>query len=248
MRKRTLSWWLYQPYKWLVFAPLMGLVTAVFASVAVVTVFFASPRLVSRVTGVPWARVLARLIPMRVRVEGREHVDPHQSYVLVSNHQSQCDILVLYGWLGIDFKWVMKKELRKVPGIGVACERLGHIFIDRFDHASALATLESAKTRIVDGTSVIFFPEGTRSRDGKLRPFKKGAFRMALDLGLPILPLTVTGTRDVLPTGTRDLMPGSVRLIIHPPVAVDGQGADSSAHLSAEVRDIIASGLPQDGR
>jgi 1-acyl-sn-glycerol-3-phosphate acyltransferase len=235
---------MYQPYKWLVFAPLMGLVTTVFASLAVVMVFFASSRAVARITGVPWARILARLIPMRVRVEGREHVDPRQSYILVSNHQSQCDILVLYGWLGIDFKWVMKQELRRVLGIGVACERLGHIFIDRFDHASALATLESAKTKIVDGTSVIFFPEGTRSRDGKLRPFKKGAFRMAVDLGLPILPLTVTGTRDVLPTGTRDLMPGSVRLIIHPPVAVDGLGGNHCARLSAEVREIIASGLP----
>ena len=248
MRARTLGWWLYQPYKWLVFAPLMGLVTAMFATLAVVMPFFSSPLLVSRVTGVPWARVLAWLIPMRVQVEGREHVDPHQSYVLVSNHQSQCDILVLYGWLGIDFKWVMKQELRRVLGIGVACERLGHIFIDRFDHASALATLESAKTKIVDGTSVIFFPEGTRSRDGKLRPFKKGAFRMAIDLGLPILPLTVTGTRDLLPTGTRDLMPGSVRLIIHPPIAVDGLGSHDCARLSAEVRDIIASGLPQDTR
>jgi 1-acyl-sn-glycerol-3-phosphate acyltransferase len=248
MRKRTLRWWLYQPYKWLVFAPLMALVTATFASLAVVMPFFSSPRAVSRVTGVPWARVLAWLIPMQVRVEGREHVDPQQSYVLVSNHQSQCDILVLYGWLGIDFKWVMKQELRKVLGIGVACERLGHIFIDRSNHAAAIATLEGAKTKIVGGTSVIFFPEGTRSRDGKLRPFKKGAFRMALDLGLPILPLTVTGTRDLLPTGTRDLVPGSVRLIIHPPVAIDGLGSDDCARLSAEVRDIIASGLPQDTR
>ena len=244
MRSRTLGWWLYQPYKWLVFAPLMALVTAAFASVAVVMPFFASPRLVSRVTGVPWARVLARLIPMRVLVEGREHVDPRQSYVLVSNHQSQCDILVLYGWLGIDFKWVMKQELRRVLGIGVACERLGHVFIDRSNHAAAIATLEKAKAKIVDGTSVIFFPEGTRSRDGMLRPFKKGAFRMALDLGLPILPLTVSGTRDVLPTGTRDLMPGSVRLVIHPPVAVDGLGGADCSRLSDEVRGIIASGLP----
>ncbi len=148
---------------------------------------------------------MAWVTPMRVSVEGRENLDPKQSYVLVSNHQSQYDIFLLYGWLGVDFKWVMKKELRKVLGIGVACDRLGHIFIDRSNHAAALATLETAKERIVDGTSVIFFPEGTRSRDGQLKKFKKGAFRMAVDLGLPILPLTVTGTRDVLPAGTSDL-------------------------------------------
>lgn len=245
MRNRTVLWWLYQPYKWLVFAPAMMLLTAGFAAVAVVLVTFASPRRVAQLTGVPWARALAALIPMRVEVEGREHVDPAQSYVLVSNHQSQSDVLVLYGWLGIDFKWVMKQELRKVPGIGVACARLGHIFIDRSNHAAAVATLEAARDTIVDGTSVIFFPEGTRSRNGELLPFKKGAFRMALDLGLPILPLTVTGARDVLPAGTTDLMPGSARLTIHPPIPVEGLTGDHCARLVDEVRSVIASGLPQ---
>ena len=245
MRNRTVLWWLYQPYKWLVFAPAMMLLTAGFAAVAVVLVTFASPRRVAQLTGVPWARALAALIPMRVEVEGREHVDPAQSYVLVSNHQSQSDVLVLYGWLGIDFKWVMKQELRKVPGIGVACARLGHIFIDRSNHAAAVATLEAARDTIVDGTSVIFFPEGTRSRNGELLPFKTGAFRMALDLGLPILPLTVTGARDVLPAGTTDLMPGSARLTIHPPIPVEGLTGDHCARLVDEVRSVIASGLPQ---
>jgi 1-acyl-sn-glycerol-3-phosphate acyltransferase len=245
MRNRTVFWWLYQPYKWLVFAPVMMLLTAGFAAVAVVLVAFASPRRGAQLTGVPWARALAALIPMRVEVEGREHVDPAQSYVLVSNHQSQSDVLVLYGWLGIDFKWVMKQELRKVPGIGVACARLGHIFIDRSNHAAAVATLEAARDTIVDGTSVIFFPEGTRSRNGELLPFKKGAFRMALDLGLPILPLTVTGARDVLPAGTTDLMPGSARLTIHPPIPVEGLTGDDCVRLVDEVRSVIASGLPQ---
>lgn len=245
MKDRSVFWWLYQPYKWLVFTPVMLLLTAGFAATAVVLVTFASPRRVAQLTGVPWARALAALIPMRVEVEGREHVDPAQSYVLVSNHQSQSDVLVLYGWLGIDFKWVMKQELRKMPGIGVACARLGHIFIDRSNHAAAVATLEAARDTIVDGTSVIFFPEGTRSRNGELLPFKKGAFRMALDLGLPILPLTVTGARDVLPAGTTNLMPGSARLTIHPPIPVEGLTGDDCAALVDEVRSVIASRLPQ---
>lgn len=245
MKSRTVLWWLYQPYKWLVFTPVLLLLTAGFAVAAVVLAAFASPRRAAQLTGVPWARALAALIPMRVEVEGREHVDAAQSYVLVSNHQSQSDVLVLYGWLGIDFKWVMKQELRKVPGIGVACARLGHIFIDRSNHAAAVATLEAARNTIVDGTSVIFFPEGTRSRNGKLLQFKKGAFRMALDLGLPILPLTVTGARDVLPAGTTNLMPGSARLTIHPPIPVEGLTRDDCAALVDEVRSVIASSLPQ---
>ena len=246
MKRHGIAWWIYQPYKYLVFAPAVGLVTMVQASLAFVLSLVTSPRTASRLSAVPWARILAFMAPMRVRVEGRENIDPHQSYVLVSNHQSQFDILMLYGWLGVDFKWVMKQELRSVPGIGMACDRLGHIFIDRSNHAVAMATLDAAKKKIVDGTSVMFFPEGTRSRDGKLKRFKKGAFRMAVDLELPILPLTVTGTRDVLPADTSDLMPGSARLIIHPPVSVDGKTAHDCRDLSNEVREIIASALPQD--
>jgi 1-acyl-sn-glycerol-3-phosphate acyltransferase len=244
IRARTVFWWLYQPYKYLVVAPFLVMWSAYCVFVALLLILFTTSRNASRFAAVPWARGLAWITPMKVEVKGREHIDPRQSYVLVSNHQSQYDIFLLYGWLGVDFKWVMKQELRKVPGIGVACEKLGHIFIDRSNHAAALARLEAAKTEIVDGTSVIFFPEGTRSRDGKLKRFKKGAFRMALDLGLPILPLTVTGTRDVLPAGTSDLLPGSACLIIHEPVPVAGLTADDCQDLSDRVREIIAAGLP----
>ena len=246
MKRRGIAWWLYQPYKYLVFAPVVGIVTTVQASLAVFLSLVVSPRTASRLSAIPWARILATAAPMKVRIEGRENVDPQQSYVLVSNHQSQFDIFLLYGWLGIDFKWVMKRELRTVPGIGTACDRLGHIFIDRSNHAAAMATLEEAKTKIVNGTSVMFFPEGTRSRDGKLMQFKKGAFRMAVDLGLPILPLTVTGTRDVLPAGTSDLLPGSARMIIHPPIPVEGLTAADCSRLSDQVREVIASALPSD--
>jgi 1-acyl-sn-glycerol-3-phosphate acyltransferase len=244
MKRRGLGWWAYQPYKYLVVAPVLVLATAFFATLALVLSLFTSSREASRVAGVRWARVMAWVTPMRVEVEGRENIDPRQSYVLVSNHQSQYDIFMLYGWLGVDFKWVMKQELRKVPGIGVACERLGHIFIDRSNHAAAIATLEAARTKIVDGTSVIFFPEGTRSTDGRLLRFKRGAFRMAIDLGLPILPLTVTGTRDVLPANTSDLKPGSARLIIHEPISIEGVTVEDCQELSDRVREVISSGLP----
>jgi 1-acyl-sn-glycerol-3-phosphate acyltransferase len=246
MKRRGFAWWIYQPYKYLVYAPIVGLVTAVLSLSAFVLSFVLPSRIVGQICAVPWARILALMAPMSVRVEGRDNIDPHQSYVVASNHQSQFDILVLYGWLGIDFRWVMKQELRSVPGIGMACYRLDHIFIDRSNHAAAMATLDDAKKKIVDGTSVMFFPEGTRSRDGKLKRFKKGAVRMAVDLGLPILPLTVTGTRDVLPADTSDLLPGKVRLIIHPPVSVDGKTVEDCPNLSNQVREIIASALPAD--
>ena len=231
---------LYKIYAWLVFAPILGLSTVFFGTATVILLFFLKPRLVSTLCGKSWARVNSFFTPMHVTVIGRENVDPRQSYVIVSNHQSQFDIFMLYGWLDIDFKWVMKQELRKVPAIGIACERLGHIYVDRSNREAALASINAAKQRIVDGTSVLFFPEGTRSRDKHMRPFKKGAFRMALDLQLPILPVTILGTRDILPSDTLDLYPGRATMIIHPPIAVDSYDNTRLTELINRTREVIA--------
>lgn len=231
---------LYKIYAWLIFAPILGISTAFFGAATVILLFFLKPRQVSTLCGKSWARVNSFFTPMRVAVMGRENVDPHQSYVIVSNHQSQFDIFVLYGWLDIDFKWVMKMELRKVPVIGIACERLGHIYVDRSNRDAALASINAAKQRIVDGTSVLFFPEGTRSRDRHMRPFKKGAFRMALDLQLPILPITIQGTRDILPSDTLDLYPGRATMIIHPPIDIDPYDNSRLKELIERTREVIA--------
>lgn len=241
-RPRGLGWWLYQPWKWLVVAPLLAASTVFFSALILLLLPFLSPGTVSRLCGGGWARFNAFMTPMRVRVRGREHLAPGQSYVLVCNHQSHYDVFVLYGWLGVDFKWVMKAELRRVPVLGATCARLGHVYIDRSNRADALATLEAAKDRIRGGTSVLFFPEGTRSRSGDLGEFKKGAFRMALDLGLPILPMTIRGTRDVLPAKGLDLRPGSATLTIHPPIPIEGCTADDLPELMRRTRDVIASG------
>ena len=234
---------LYQPYKWLIFAPYLAVSTLFFGSLTVVLAVVTNPRITSFICGTVWSRLNGYLTPIRVRVTGRGNIDPTQSYVIVANHQSQYDIFVLYGWLGIDFKWVMKQELRKVPGIGIGCEKVGHIFIDRSNHEKALASLAAAKEKIVNGTSVIFFPEGTRSRDGRLGAFKKGAFKMAVDLRLPILPITIVGTRDILPTDSVDLFPGRARMIIHKPIDTAGYTDDNLDELVDRARSVIESGL-----
>lgn len=233
----------YQPYKWLVLVPCLVLLTIGFGTLAVLLSLVVSSRLVSRLTGVPWARLMTLLTPMVVTVTGRENIAPGQSYVIVSNHQSQYDIFVLYGWLGVDFRWVMKQELRRAPMIGVACERVGHIFIDRSNARAAARSLERAKSKITGGTSVLFFPEGTRSRTGELGSFKRGAFQIAADLGLPILPVTISGTRKILPPGTLDLFPGRARMVVHEPVRVGDQGQGSVRDLVEEVRTRVASAL-----
>ncbi len=241
---RQLLYVLYLPYKWLILVPVFGLLTGFFGALAVILAVTVGPRIGSIVAGTAWARLVAFLTPMWVTVEGRERVDPEQSYVVVANHQSSYDVFVLYGWLGMDFKWVMKHELRKAPALGIGCEKLQHVFVDRSDTAAAVRTLKEARERIRDGTSVVFFPEGTRSGDGKLLPFKKGAFRMAVDLGLPILPVTIVGTLEIMPPGTLKAFPGGAKLIFHPPIDAAGHRANDLRPLMQEVKAVIESGLP----
>ena len=238
---------LYQPYKWLVYIPYFFLSTLFFGALASIVAFVFNARVASYLGGVIWARMNAWMAPMFVNVSGRNHIDKKQSYVVIANHQSAFDIFVLYGFLNIDFKWVMKQELRKVPGIGIGCEKVGHIFIDRRDHESSMKTLAAAKEKIVNGTSVIFFPEGTRSADGIIKDFKKGAFKMALDLNLPILPVTIIGTKDILPNKTIDLFPGKAVMKIHAPICVKGYSQKNILKLIKKARNIMVEeiSLPQ---
>jgi 1-acyl-sn-glycerol-3-phosphate acyltransferase len=222
----------------------LALTTLFFGSATIVLSLFLPSRWVSLICGTFWARLNAWLTPMPVKVTGRENIDPQQSYVVVANHQSFYDIFVLYGFLGIDFKWVMKQEMRSIPGLGIGCEKVGHIFVDRSNRKAALASIKSAQSKISNGTSVVFFPEGTRSLDGTLKGFKKGAFRFALDLDLPILPVTIVGAGDVLLSGSLDLLPGKVRLIIDEPISVDGLDVKDVPHLMEQVRSVFEANLP----
>ena len=176
------------------------------------------PGLSSRIVATFWARLnmLASLI--QATVHGTEHVAPGQSYVVVANHQSLIDIYLIFGATPMDIIWVMKQELRQVPFLGIACARMGYIYIDRGNTESALRSIEAAKHRIRDGVCVVFFPEGTRSRDGSLGTFKRGAFHLATELDLPVLPVTIAGTRDLLPSGSTALVPGHAVVTIHQPV------------------------------
>lgn len=241
--KKTL-FWLYQLYVWPVFVPLVILLTILFALLTALFSTLVNPRFGSRYFAVTWARLLTWLTPMAVTVKGAEHADRNRTYVVVCNHQSQYDILLIYGWLDLDLKWVMKQELRKIPAVGFGCEKAGHIFIDRNNPRSARAAVTKALARLGDGVGILFFAEGTRSRDGKLLPFKKGAFRLALEQQLPILPVTVAGTRDILPAKTLRLFPGRGTMVIHPAIETQGLGADQADALLQQTRAAIASALP----
>jgi len=234
---------LYQPYKWLFFLPFAVVNTLFFGIVAVLVSSLINQRIGSYFGGVIWSKLNGFLTPMRVRVTGKEHIRKEKSYVIISNHQSIYDIFLIYGWLGIDIKWVMKKELAKIPGLGFGSKKVGHIFLDRSNSRVALESLKDAKRKLVNGTSVVIFPEGTRSKTGQLSPFKKGAFKLAIDLGLPILPITILGTKDILPTDTIDVKPGKVSMVIHEPLDIHHYQESSMKELMEKAREIIAAPL-----
>lgn len=236
----------YLAYFWLLFMPALVLVTVVLGAVCLATAPFIGPRAAGQLTAVPWSRFGLMFSGVNVRISGREHIAPNQSYVIVANHLSHYDIWALYGWLGVDIRWVAKKEVRSIPVIGVACDvGLGHVFIDRGDHRAALASLEAAKTRISHGTSIIFFPEGTRSADGRLKPFKKGAFRMAQDLDLPILPVTIEGTHHVLPKGSALVTPGNITVTIHAPLPAPSKDTASADEMMRRSQAVIEAALAE---
>ena len=245
---KRILFWPYQLYAWLIFIPLVALLTLVFSTLTIVSAALVNPHFASRVFAVTWARLAAFLTPIRVDVEGAEHARRERSYVVASNHQSQYDILVIYGWLKLDLKWVMKQELRKIPGIGIGCEKAGHIFVERRNPKQAAQAINEALERLGEGIGILFFPEGTRSPDGRLLRFKKGAFHTAIDAQIPLLPVTVVGTRDILPARSLRLFPGRARMIIHPPIETAGKTLDDLDGLMAQTREVIESALPKDLR
>jgi len=242
-RKNRIAFLIYQVYVWAIIIPLLILSTIFFVSPGVLFIILFDDKVANRTTGVWWARFNSYITPMCVTVIGRDNIRRGKSYIVVSNHQSSYDIFLLYGWLGIDIKWVMKKELRKVPVFGFAGKMGGNIYIDRSSSKAAYASLENAKKRLVYGTSVIILPEGTRSKTGKIGIFKKGAFILAADLGIPILPISISGTRSILPPKTVRLFPGRAIMEIHKPIYVSQKDRGNIEDLMKRTRRIIESGF-----
>lgn len=243
---KRIAFWLYQVYSWLVFIPLGLLLTLLTGWLTMLVSMIWNPKVANRYIAANWGRLLCWLTPCWVTVEGAENVDPTRTYVVVCNHQSQYDIFLVYGWLKLDLKWVLKAELRNVPGVGIGCEKAGHIFVERGNPEQTQAAISNALDRVGDGVGILFFAEGTRSLDGRLKPFKKGAFRVSASQGLPILPITLIGTRDIQKPKSMMIRPGKVRMVIHPAIEVlDGDEAGEVRELMTQTRAAIASALPE---
>jgi 1-acyl-sn-glycerol-3-phosphate acyltransferase len=184
------------------------------------------------------ARNLCRLLGVRVTIRGGELADGGGPYVFTPNHQAHIDIAALLGYLPGNNRFATKKELFDEPVLGAVLRTLGMLPVDRDDPMTSIAVLNRA---VAEGHSIIIFPEGTRSRDGSLLPFKKGAFVAAIEMGYPIVPVVVKGTRRVMPTGGHlSIYPGDVEIVVKPPISTRGLDYQDRERLRDSVREIIA--------
>ena len=187
-----------------------------------------------------WAASICRASGVVVSVSGTAHLNPEKPYIFAANHQSQFDILVLQGFLGIDFRWLAKKELFAVPIWGPAMRRAGYIPIDRSHGREAIKSLDEAAQKIAAGTSVIIFPEGTRSRDGKLHEFKAGAMVLAIKSGVDIVPVAIHGTYEILPKGRLLVTPGKVHIRLGSPIETGGCSSRDKHNLARASQEAVA--------
>ncbi len=193
-----------------------------------------------------WAHGVARCMGLTFSLRGREKISPGMSYIITPNHQGNADILALLCTLPIPFRWVLKKELLKIPVFGPALGRTGAIAIDRSDPKKAIESLEEGKKRLEGGWSVLIYPEGTRGWDEHLQPFKKGAFMMAVQTGIPILPVTCNGAFRVLPKKTILFKPGHIEVVIGDPIETKGMTVRDVPTLMQRTREIMLNNLDPD--
>ena len=192
-----------------------------------------------------WAKSILFVSRIDVTVHGISNIDPSQSFIYMSNHQSNFDIPVLLACLPVQFRWLAKAELFRIPIFGRGMRGAGYISIDRFNQESAFESISVAAKKIEEGVSVMIFPEGTRSIDGNIRPFKKGGFVLAVDSGVPIIPIILHGTRSIMPKGQLRIQTGHVCMHIQPPMETSGYTRESKDDLIEQIRAVICEKFDQ---
>jgi len=223
--------------------PLAVLATAVLTTIASLAglVRSGAVQALSRV----WSGLLLRLFRVDVLTQGREHM-PRGPAVYAANHGSSLDILVVLAHLPADVRIIYKKSLSLVPLLGWSIATGGHIPIDRSNPFRARRSLQKAAERIRGGTSVLVFPEGTRSPDGAVRHFKRGSFSLALEAGVPVVPVSLVGVKALVPRGLTSLRPGRITLRVHPAIVVSGRSKDDAEALAEETRLVVAAGCERE--
>ena len=190
-----------------------------------------------------WAKLFCIMTFVRVTVVGRENISKGTSYVFVANHQGAYDIFSIYGYLNHNFKWMMKKSLERIPLVGYSCRKAGHIYVDNHSPAAIRQTMQDAEKQLAGGMSVVVCPAGSRTFDGKVHAFRRGAYTLAVEFGLPVVPVTIDGAFEVMPRTAWLPRPGHIKLTIHRPIEAPADGHDLK-NLIEKSRETIISALP----
>ena len=238
--------YLYRFYQLVVAVPLTVLATILTALAVSIGCTLGDGHFWGYYPGRWWAWFITRIFLLPVKVEGRENLEPNQSFVFVANHQGAFDIFLVYGFLGRNFKWMMKHELNRIPFVGYACRKSHQIMVDKRGVGKVRHTYEAARNTLAHGNcSVVVFPEGARTFTGLMGPFKKGAFALADELQLPVVPLTINGSFHVMPR-MRDwhfVEWHPLSLTIHAPIYPVGHGPQNVQATMNQAYDSVMSAL-----
>ena len=215
------------------------LTTTFFGVIAIIVSFFTRTGNPVHIVARIWARSILMVSRIPVRVNGLSNIQPDKSYIYMANHQSNFDIPVLLGYLPVQFRWLAKAELFKIPLFGRAMRGAGYVKIDRFHQESAFESIKEAARNMKNGVSVMIFPEGTRSKDGRIRSFKKGGFVMAVDSGVPIVPVIIRGTWPIMAKTSLRINHGDVEMEIAEPIDTTGYSRETKEELMDAVRSVI---------
>jgi 1-acyl-sn-glycerol-3-phosphate acyltransferase len=186
-----------------------------------------------------WSRLLCQLNGVHVTIDGMEHVDRHRAQIFVANHQGYFDIFTLSGYLPVQICWVAKASLFRVPFVGWSMKAAGYVPVDRSDKKKAYRAFLASIERIKLGSSIVIFPEGTRSEDGTIGPFKKGGHLLALRAEVPMVPVTIIGSGKIIRKGSASIQPGPVHIIISPPIDVGKITSEKEETLLENLRNTI---------
>jgi 1-acyl-sn-glycerol-3-phosphate acyltransferase len=224
--------------------PAILLATIFFGTVSLIVSFFDSTGTVQIRVARMWARTLLAVSGIRVRVEGLEKIDPNGSYVFISNHASYMDTPAALAYIPVQFRFLAKRGLFQIPFLGTHLSRAGHIPVPREDPRASVKTMQIAAEKIQQKhISLLIFPEGGRSRDGVLRPFKEGGAYIAIRAGVPVVPVALIGTRKLLPFGAGVVLSGDVTVRIIQPIPTSGLTLKDRGKLTNQLRNIILNEL-----
>lgn len=235
---------IYEIYKWLIAFPLIFITTILVTLCTAIGSRLFGSKFWGYYPPHFWGKLWCWLFFVKVKVNKEAEIGPSTSYVFVANHQGAYDIFSIFGFLNHNFRWMMKKSITKIPLIGMACKYSEQIFVDRSSAMAMARSIIEAKKRLRNGMSIVVFPEGTRTLDGKMSAFKKGAFKLAMDFKLPIVPLTIDGSFNILPrTSIVNIKYGKIILTIHKPI-YPSKGAEDMDSAMKETYNAIQSALP----